>query len=403
MEFEFNISKAKFTVFSFVLSSFIFLCLLYFLNGKVRQLYFQVPGLFIAILIIYCMYIALLIYRITFSANSLKIQITADELIVPNYHLGEKRIFLNRIFSLDNIASKKGELLMIGVSESPSILLDSSKFKSNDEFIEFKKELVAIVERNFSDGENIGLENFRLSRIKVGSSYLTWIFSLLCVFTFCLSLMSSLHGLSNEQFLYLGVGKKKALLYFDWYRAFSSSYIHANVFHLLINIFIFSMLGELLEKEFSRIKYLLVILGSSLAGYLSFILFSNYDYGAGFSGAVFGLLGAFIALRIRHEERLPGRLRIVPLKRIVFFVLLEFLIEFVLLKNVGLSVHLGGFVAGFSYVFLSTWNDKLDDISKTGLFEKYLAGVLGFAYLAGLAFFMFLVFKGEVANMPDFS
>ena len=406
MEFEFNLAKARLTIATFIFSSLILLILILTLNDVVWGTYSRTPVLVLVPCISYGIYVSLLIYRLIHcSSGNTKITIYDNLLKIPSYYLGRKHIPLCKIFSLESRLVNKSELLIIGVNGQQGIFLDSDRFKSSEEFYLLKSELKKIIDKNISD-KSVDLNVYKNSRVwleQKSNSFLTWMFVLVCILFFGIGYVSYIYRLSHDEFLYLGIGKKTDLDFGDWYRIFSSSFIHANIFHLLINLFLLGMLGELLEHVICRVRFLIVILLSSVVGYFFFLIFSMHEFGAGISGGVFGLFGAFVAMRIRYEERLPGSLRMVPLPRILLLFVLEFLLEFFVLENVDYSVHLGGFLAGFLYLFLSTKDKKLDDIGKTGLIEKYLAGVLGFAYLAGLAFFMFLVFKGEVANMPDFS
>jgi len=90
---------------------------------------------------------------------------------------------------------------------------------------------------------------------------------------------SSLDLEMDSIFLNLGVGTKSVLQGKDFHRIFSSSLLHVNFLHLSVNIFAFSILGELLKKAFGHLRMINVFVMSTFLGYIFFALFSGFNYG----------------------------------------------------------------------------------------------------------------------------
>lgn len=80
----------------------------------------------------------------------------------------------------------------------------------------------------------------------------------------------------------------------QYWRLFTSMFLHIGFTHLLFNIYALIALGKYTEKIFSHIKLLVIYIFSGITGSsLSYLLSPNISAGA--SGAIFGLLGALVS------------------------------------------------------------------------------------------------------------
>lgn len=100
----------------------------------------------------------------------------------------------------------------------------------------------------------------------------------------------------------------------EYYRLFTSMFLHFGIDHLLNNMLVLIFLGDTLEKLIGKVRYLLIyFLGGVCGNLLSFgleIRSSEYAVSAGASGAIFAVVGALIFIVIRnrgHIEGLTGR------------------------------------------------------------------------------------------------
>ena len=129
----------------------------------------------------------------------------------------------------------------------------------------------------------------------------------------------------------------------QWWRLVTSIFLHAGLIHLAMNAFGLWIFGNALEREIGRLSVLAVFLVTGIfAGAASYLFSSGAAVGVGASGAIFGLLGAFVTYNYlrRHTVLASAQLR-----SAVTLLLLNLVI--------GLSVpaidwraHLGGLVAG---------------------------------------------------------
>jgi len=85
-------------------------------------------------------------------------------------------------------------------------------------------------------------------------------------------------------------------------RLFTAMFLHFGIIHLAMNMLALYNIWPAIEKIFWKRKYLLIYLFSGLAGNLTVFgvesLTWNYSLSAGASGAIFGILGAYLAITI---------------------------------------------------------------------------------------------------------
>jgi len=135
------------------------------------------------------------------------------------------------------------------------------------------------------------------------------------------------------------------------YRIFTSMFLHADAAHIFGNMILLYYLGEIIEKKMGSPVYLGLYFFSgiwgSLATFISEIITHEYVVVIGASGAVFGLLGALLALaifRIVNQSTMqPGRIIVVLL-----FVIYEGFRD----TKVAIWAHVGGLIAGFLFALV---------------------------------------------------
>jgi rhomboid protease GluP len=123
--------------------------------------------------------------------------------------------------------------------------------------------------------------------------YITY--TLIAINVLIFLLMTLAGGSENYKILILFGAKVNPLIEAGQYwRLFTSIFIHIGFTHLLFNTYALVVLGKFAEKIFNHRKFLLVYLVSGICGSLCSYFFSP-NISAGASGAIFGLLGAIVA------------------------------------------------------------------------------------------------------------
>lgn len=132
----------------------------------------------------------------------------------------------------------------------------------------------------------------------------------------------------------------------EYYRLFTSMFLHFGIEHLFSNMLTLIFLGDLLEKMIGKIRFILIYFLGGLAGNLLSLakemVTGDFAVSAGASGAIFAVMGALVFLVVRHRGRIPG----ISSKRLVFAALLT-LADGFFSTGVDYMAHLGGMIAGF--------------------------------------------------------
>ena len=88
----------------------------------------------------------------------------------------------------------------------------------------------------------------------------------------------------------------------EYYRLFTAMFLHFGVYHLLLNMYALSVLGPAVDRVCGSVIFLIIYLGSGIAGNLATMLTDRkrgkQSISAGASGCIFGLLGACLVLAI---------------------------------------------------------------------------------------------------------
>jgi rhomboid protease GluP len=135
----------------------------------------------------------------------------------------------------------------------------------------------------------------------------------------------------------------------EW-RLVTAMFLHANLLHLALNAYALWLFGTLVEGAFGRARFLAIYFVSGFLGSVASYAFGSLDpeglfsVGVGASGAIVGLLGAFIAFnyRRRHLAIASANLR---WALTIIGINLVFGLTFPGVDN---RAHLGGLLAGLA-------------------------------------------------------
>ncbi|MEO0479286.1 MAG: rhomboid family intramembrane serine protease [Planctomycetota bacterium] len=131
------------------------------------------------------------------------------------------------------------------------------------------------------------------------------------------------------------------------WRLFSSIFVHIDFLHLGFNCFALWSFGPGLERHLGWWRYLVLYLVSGLCGsLLGALAYEGYELMAGGSGAIFGLIGALLAIALRRQRSSRFVSESTAFKRLLGITVAYLVIGFVIPFISGWG-HLGGFAGGF--------------------------------------------------------
>ena len=146
----------------------------------------------------------------------------------------------------------------------------------------------------------------------------------------------------------------------EFYRLFTSTFMHFDISHLIGNMFSLIIIGYLLEPIMGHIKYLILYLisgiGASVCSALYHANFTTIAIAMGASGAIFGIFGAYItyALLGKIEKQYISYPRLILAIGLI-------LVNSFQLDSVDNAAHLGGVIIGsiIAYIYCICQKNKI--------------------------------------------
>ncbi|MDD3895414.1 MAG: rhomboid family intramembrane serine protease [Bacilli bacterium] len=164
----------------------------------------------------------------------------------------------------------------------------------------------------------------------------------------------------------------------DYWRLFTAAFLHANIIHLLVNMYSLYIIGTQVETFLGKKKFLIVYFGTAiLASLMSAVITQGNSVGA--SGALFGLLGCLLYFGYHYRVYFGSVLtsQIIPV--IVINLLIGFTVP--MIDN---AAHIGGLIGGV-FLTMAIGVGKKDD--KATMIN---GTIVSFIYMAFLAYLLFL-------------
>ena len=164
----------------------------------------------------------------------------------------------------------------------------------------------------------------------------TYILIAVTAFVFLLQLIPGLDV--TRSLLYAGVYSTP--LAFEPWRMLTTVFTHSQsfIFHIALNMYSLWLFGQALEPMLGRARFLALYLISGFAGSLGVLFLTDGTVPVvGASGAIFGLMGAFLVIQRKRGGNMNGLLILVGINLVI---------GFLPGINVAWQAHLGGLIGG---------------------------------------------------------
>ena len=162
------------------------------------------------------------------------------------------------------------------------------------------------------------------------------------------------------------------------YRLITCGFLHADIIHLICNMYSLNIIGTQMESFIGKKKFLFVYLVSLVTGsLLSSII--NIGWSVGASGAIFGLLGSLLYFGYHYRIYLGSVIK----SQIIPLLVLNLGIGFII-PNIDISAHIGGLVGGLLATMVTGIEKKSSKIDR-------INGVICLTIL--IVFLVILLFK----------
>ncbi len=126
--------------------------------------------------------------------------------------------------------------------------------------------------------------------------------------------------------------------YGQWWRVVTGAFLHENLLHIGLNMYVLYLLGQLLEPAIGSLRFGVVYAVSLLAGSFGALLLTPHSPTVGASGAIFGLMGAAaVEARARGISLMQSGLGLLILINLAF----SFSVS-----GISIGGHIGGLIGG---------------------------------------------------------
>ena len=136
----------------------------------------------------------------------------------------------------------------------------------------------------------------------------------------------------------------------EYWRLLTAMFLHGDgtipgdALHLAMNLFTLFQIGSLFEVIFGSRRFLIIYF---VAGIVASITSATFNEGAsvGASGAIFGIIGAFIISVWRSPRLRKERIARSIVNQLIFWVIANTIIA-LRVPQIDMAAHMGGFIAG---------------------------------------------------------
>lgn len=222
--------------------------------------------------------------------------------------------------------------------------------------------------------------------------FVTPIIMILNIVVFVVMTISGVHLLmpSNESLILWGANFRPITIDGQWWRLFTSTFLHIGILHLLMNMYALTYIGLLLEPYLGKARFLSAYLIAGISGSVASVFWNDLTISAGASGAIFGMYGVFISLlTTKLIEKSARKSLLISIGIFVFYNLLNGL-----KGGIDNAAHIGGLLSGLliGYSFYPSL------IKPNKILKPITIGVLTLAFSLG----SFIVLKNITSDIGQY-
>lgn len=153
---------------------------------------------------------------------------------------------------------------------------------------------------------------------------------------------------SPNELLTWGANRRFETTNGEWWRLFTSMFVHSGFLHLAMNMFGLTLAAQFIEPIFGKTKFLALYLASGICGSIASIMWYENITSVGASGAILGVFSSVLGLSISNA--LPKETRITLASLFGLSVLISLLAG--LTGGIDNAAHIGGAISGLILGFI---------------------------------------------------
>jgi len=297
---------------------------------------------------------------VALSMNTLNILLDTNDLVEMNQ---QKNVDSYKIYEIEDVINSEFISIFPELKEKMLVELDGM-----DLLLNVTKDINEKTEKE----NKIYEETFKEKPILI-----TYIIMAICTVMFFISMIMSGADMNVYTLLDLGASYAPFIKEGQLFRLITHAFLHADIIHFLVNMYSLYIIGSQVENLLGRKKFTAIYLVSAITGCLLSAGFDN-NVAVGASGAIFGLLGAFLYFGYHYRLYLGSVLRSQIIPTIILNLMLGFM-----MPNIDNLAHIGGLIGG--YLICMTLGIK----GKTKTNESINGLIALLAYISFLIYFLF--------------
>jgi rhomboid protease GluP len=155
--------------------------------------------------------------------------------------------------------------------------------------------------------------------------------------------LGSIDGRTLIQF---GAKLREAIAAGQWWRLVTAGFLHLNLLHIIMNMWVLLDLGAQVEEFFGTARYIVFYFAATVCGfYASAVIMPGLSAGA--SAGLFGLIGAMIGLGFKDRYGIGGMMRGMYIRWAIYVTIIGIFL------GADHAAHIGGGLAGFILAYIS--------------------------------------------------
>ena len=286
-----------------------------------------------------------------------------------NEQLSFDRFKLNKIvgnlkkktfsFSMPTISiytSLGEDVSLVDIDNNLSLFINKIGDVNNDHLIEIFPDIVEKtnhkekgVDLFVKISEDINKESFENSK-KVERVFskkepvISYAFLVVCIFLYVFLAFSSGNFLeiANSSLVEFGGNVGYYTKGGEYFRLFCAIFLHANIIHLVCNMYSLHVIGPQVENFFGKLKYLFIFVFSGICGNLLSLAFNQWNVvSVGASSAIFGILGALCYFGYHYRVYFGNIVK----SQIIPIIVLNIFIG-MMVSGIDNFAHIGGLIGG---------------------------------------------------------
>ena len=168
-------------------------------------------------------------------------------------------------------------------------------------------------------------------------------------------------GSTGARWSQFGAKLRVAILgYGQWWRLVTAGFLHGGILHLAMNSWVLFDVGAQVEEIYGASRLVVFYFLATVFGFLASLFWSD-SLSVGASAGLMGLIGAMIALGVRHQSPMGAAIRGFYVRWTIYILVLGFLPGL----RIDNAAHIGGLAAGFCSAYLAgtpklvqTWGER---------------------------------------------